>query len=169
MTEFESVNPFKSISCKTLLICCVSFAFPGRPLLQIQFVPPGLECCSIRPLLCAFAWERVPDRAGEGCLIQVQTSETIETKDPHPGFSHLVSLIYALVELCEAWFCSARNGVGLAARFSHAKWHGRRRSFQGNSLLYVSATVANSPYSRSGILLPLDRFLAVFLPLGKFL
>jgi hypothetical protein len=49
-----------------------------------------VEGCSIRPFLCALAWERVPDRAGEGCLMQVQTPETIETKGPHPGFAHLL-------------------------------------------------------------------------------
>ena len=31
------------------------------------------------------AWERVPDRAGEGTLTQTQAPELVETKGPHPA------------------------------------------------------------------------------------
>ena len=60
--------------------------------------------------------------------------EFVEVEGPHPAsrlgeaeaslrrsqVGHLVSSIYALVELCEAWFCSARNGAGPAARYRKA-------------------------------------------------
>jgi hypothetical protein len=36
-----------------------------------------------------FAWERVPDRAGEGSLTQIQAQEPM-AKSPHPAFGHLL-------------------------------------------------------------------------------
>ena len=34
-----------------------------------------------------YAWERVPDRAGEGSLTQTQALELVETKGPHPAIA----------------------------------------------------------------------------------
>jgi hypothetical protein len=53
------------------------------------------------------AWERVPDRAGEGSLTQIQLPELAETKGPHPAFGHLLPFF----EREKAIFVNIRNEV----------------------------------------------------------
>ena len=48
------------------------------------------EMVQYSPSPVLLAWERVPDRAGEGSLTQTQALERVETKGPHPAFGHLL-------------------------------------------------------------------------------
>jgi hypothetical protein len=48
------------------------------------------EMVQYSPSPLHLAWERVPDRAGEGFLTQPQALEHVETKGPHPAFGHLL-------------------------------------------------------------------------------
>jgi hypothetical protein len=41
------------------------------------------------------AWERVPDRAGEGILMKCLMLELVKTEGPHPAFGHLLPSRFA--------------------------------------------------------------------------
>src|SRR5687768_13711793 len=43
-----------------------------------------------RPLPCVFAWERVPDRAGEGSWMKDRSLDLLRRRCPHPAFGHLL-------------------------------------------------------------------------------
>ena len=48
------------------------------------------EMVQYSPSPVHLAWERGPDRAGEGSLTQTQALERVKTKGPHPAFDHLL-------------------------------------------------------------------------------
>jgi hypothetical protein len=60
-----------------MMLFIVAFSVVGE---MVQYSPSPVR----------FAWERVPDRAGEGSLTQTHALELEETKGPHPAFGHLL-------------------------------------------------------------------------------
>ena len=70
------------------------------------------EVCSFRPLPCAFAWERVPDRAGEGWQMKMLVFEYAERRGPHPAFSHLLPPAAGEGESCGNSGNKSGDGLG---------------------------------------------------------